>query len=45
MKRGEGYFCGRCAITKDWQELIRVIQDARVETPIAGQHEQRVATA
>lgn len=45
VKRGESYFCGRCAITKDWQELIGVIQDARVETPVAGQPERRVATA
>ena len=30
VKRGESFFCGTCAITQDWQELIAVVQDARI---------------
>jgi hypothetical protein len=34
--RGDQYFCSRCSVAADWQELIARIQDARVETPVAG---------
>jgi len=43
VKRGEGFYCGKCAITRDWQEVIALVQDARVDTPIAGQAERRLA--
>ena len=36
VKKDEGYFCGTCAIRRDWQEIIALVQDARVETPVAG---------
>jgi len=36
VKRGDTYFCGKCSISADWQMLIASIQDARVETPVAG---------
>jgi hypothetical protein len=36
VKRDDGYYCGKCALTRDWQEIIGVIQDARVDTPVAG---------
>jgi hypothetical protein len=36
VKRGDAYFCGKCSISADWQMLIASIQDARVETPVAG---------
>lgn len=36
MKRGDVYLCGSCSISADWQRLIAAIQDARVDTPIAG---------
>jgi hypothetical protein len=36
VKKDEGYFCGKCAITRDWQEIIALVQDARVDTPVAG---------
>jgi hypothetical protein len=36
VKRGETYFCGKCAINADWQQVIASIQDAVVETPVAG---------
>jgi hypothetical protein len=36
VKRGDTYFCGRCSISADWQMLIASIQDARVESPVAG---------
>ena len=35
-RRGDLYFCGRCAVAADWQALITAVQDARVETPVAG---------
>ena len=35
-KRGDAYYCGTCSISADWQSLIAAIQDARVETPVAG---------
>jgi hypothetical protein len=28
VKRSDGYFCGKCAVTRDWEEIIAVIQDA-----------------
>ena len=34
--RGEQYLCSRCSVSADWQDLIAMIQDARVETPVAG---------
>jgi len=36
VKRGDGYFCGKCAVSRDWEEVIAVIQDASVATPVAG---------
>ncbi len=36
VRRGEAYYCGKCAVSADWQQLIATIQDARVETPVAG---------
>ncbi|MEX0826763.1 MAG: hypothetical protein WD184_08460 [Acidimicrobiia bacterium] len=35
VKRGETMFCGNCAINADWQEIIALIQDAHVESPVA----------
>ena len=35
-RRGDKYYCGSCSVVADWQALIATIQDARVETPIAG---------
>ena len=45
VKRGDSFFCGNCAINCDWQEIIALIQDARVETPVAGRQEPQAATA
>ncbi len=36
VRRDETDFCTRCSISADWQTLIAAIQDARVETPVAG---------
>jgi hypothetical protein len=36
VKRADGHYCGSCAIALDWRELIALVQDARVETPVAG---------
>ena len=36
VKRDEGYYCGKCALTRDWRAIIDTIQDAHVETPVAG---------
>ena len=43
VKRGDAYFCGTCAIARDWQELITMVQDARVETPVAGMRDAKTA--
>lgn len=39
LKRGDVPYCGACSLTLDWQELTRLIQDANVETPVAGRPE------
>jgi len=36
VQRDDGYYCGKCALTRDWRAIIGVIQDAHVETPVAG---------
>jgi hypothetical protein len=36
VKRADDHYCGNCAITLDWQQLITLVQDARVDTPVAG---------
>jgi len=41
--RGDAYFCGRCAVAADWQDLIAMIQDARVDTPVAGEPARQIA--
>lgn len=43
MKRGDIPHCGTCSITLDWQELTRLIQDALVDTPVAGHADIAVA--
>ena len=30
VKRGEQFYCGKCALTRDWEEIIAVVQDAAV---------------
>jgi hypothetical protein len=40
VQRGEAYYCGGCAIAVDWQQIIELVQDARVETPVAGAAQQ-----
>lgn len=45
MKRGDSFFCGNCAVNRDWQEIIALVQDARVETPVAGQTLPQAANA
>ena len=39
VKRGDVLYCGACSLALDWQEMIHLVQDARVETPIAGRGE------
>ena len=36
VKRGDQSYCGKCALTRDWEEIIAVVQDAAVSTPVAG---------
>ena len=45
VTRGNEFYCGKCALTRDWEEIISIVQDARVETPIAGQGVQEEAVA
>jgi hypothetical protein len=37
VKRADEFFCGKCAIAADWRTIIASVQDARVDTPVAGQ--------
>jgi hypothetical protein len=39
LKRGDVPYCGTCALNLDWQELTRLIQDASVDTAVAGRPE------
>ncbi|MCU0281385.1 MAG: hypothetical protein MUE66_06080 [Acidimicrobiia bacterium] len=34
VTRGQDYFCGRCALAHDWEEIIAIAQEATV-TPAA----------
>ncbi len=43
VKRDSAFYCGKCALARDWHEVIQIVQDARVETPVAGQGAQTVA--
>ncbi|HSM02181.1 MAG TPA: hypothetical protein VK960_07095 [Acidimicrobiia bacterium] len=45
VKRADSFFCASCALNRDWREIIVLVQDARVETPVAGRQEPRAATA
>jgi hypothetical protein len=35
VRRGQSFFCGKCAVSRDWEEVIAILQDATVETPVA----------
>jgi hypothetical protein len=26
VQRGAVYYCGRCALTRDWEEIVRIVQ-------------------
>jgi hypothetical protein len=41
VTEGDESFCAGCAAARDWQELIKLVQDAQVAEPVAGG--QRVA--
>ncbi len=45
VTRGNEFYCGKCALTRDWEEIISIVQDARVETPVAGQEVPEGAVA
>jgi hypothetical protein len=45
VKRDDGYYCGKCALTRDWQEIVGVIQDAQVSTPVAREEEDTLIEA
>ena len=36
VKRNSAFYCGKCALARDWHEVIQIVQDARVDTPVAG---------
>lgn len=36
VKRADDFFCGKCALVHDWEQIIDLVQDARIETPVAG---------
>ena len=31
--RGQQYFCGRCALAQDWEEIIAIAQEATASAP------------
>ena len=33
VKRAEDFFCGKCALVHDWEQIIDLVQDARIQTP------------
>jgi hypothetical protein len=35
VRRGQSYFCGKCAVSRDWEEVIAILQDATVDGPVA----------
>ena len=35
VTRGEQYFCGRCALARDWEEIIAIAQEATGAPPRA----------
>ncbi|MDX1689470.1 MAG: hypothetical protein R3290_00465 [Acidimicrobiia bacterium] len=43
VKRNSAYYCGKCALARDWHEIIQLVQDARVETPVGGAGETPAA--
>jgi hypothetical protein len=45
VKRPDGYYCGACALTRDWRELIGIVQDARAGGPIVAEEEPAPETA
>jgi hypothetical protein len=44
VKRGDSFYCGNCAINRDWQEIIALVQNAQVEIPVASPAEPRAAS-
>jgi hypothetical protein len=36
ISKDDGSYCAGCASIRDWQELIALVQDALVTTPVAG---------
>jgi transposase len=30
VTRGQEYLCGRCALTRDWEEIIAIAQEALI---------------
>ena len=44
-KRGDAFYCGSCSISLDWQEIVHLVQDAQVETPVAGHGEPGAQSA
>jgi hypothetical protein len=35
VQREGGYFCGRCALTRDWEEIVRLVQELGSGGPAA----------
>lgn len=43
VQRGSVYYCGRCALTRDWEEIVRMVQ--QMEAPLAPAQERLSAPA
>ena len=35
VKRDAAFYCGRCALARDWEEVIALVQEERVAVPSA----------
>ena len=38
VKREAAFYCGKCALARDWHEVIQIVQGNTVETASAAGH-------
>jgi hypothetical protein len=37
VKREAAFYCGKCALARDWHEVIQIVQGNQVEAPVAAE--------
>jgi hypothetical protein len=49
VKRGSAAYCAKCALARDWEDVIAIVQEDRVDLdpsePVALEGEKKAATA